>query len=228
HGDTDAAGGILRELQAVNGALDGALTEAVFDATTKQWLPAFFTRVKEALAQSSSLASVLATRPRLFPATRLAGPRVTRYRFTAGGAQMSHAEVVKITADSDRRLSVQNHAPTPRTDRHATPFRNQVEAEVANRHLIGYWKNVSDTRYFGGLHLAVSPGENVMQGYYSSFNSDILVGTGEWTWVRLDPTSLTGVDLAKVKLRAPGDVRATLAGRSAYAGPLPVNAVLEG
>ena len=227
-GDTDTAGGILRELQAVNGALDGALTQAVFDATTKQWLPAFFTTVKEALAQSSSVESVLATVPSLFSAKALAGLWVTCYGFTSGGTPLYHADVVKISAESDRRLSVQNHAPTPRTDRHATPFRNQVEAEVANRHLIGYWKNVSDTRYFGGLHLAVLPGENVMRGFYTSFNSDIVVGTGEWTWVRLDPAALAGIDLAKVKLRAPGDIHATLARHSPYAGPLPLSEVLEG
>jgi hypothetical protein len=227
-GDTDTAGGILRELQAVNGALDGALTKAVFDATTKQWLPAFFTKVKEALAQSSSVESVLATVPSLFSARALAGLWVTCYGFTSGGTPMYHADVVKISAESDRRVSVQNHAPTPRTDRHATPFRNQVEAEVANRHLIGYWRNVSDTRYFGGLHLAALPGENVMRGFYTSFNSDIMVGTGEWTWVRIDPASLTGVDLAKVKLRAPADIRAALVGHSPYAGPLPLNDVLEG
>jgi len=226
HGDTDAAGGILRELQAVNGALDGALTEAVFDATTKQWLPAFFTQVKAALAQSSSVESVLATVPHLFPAKALAGLWVTCYGFTSRGTQMYHADVVQITADSDRRLSVQNQAA--RTHNHATPFRHQIEAEIANRHLIGYWKNVSDTRYFGGLHLAVLPGENVMQGYYSSFNSDIMVGTGEWTWVRLDPASLTGVDFAKVKLRAPVDIRTTLIGHAYSAGTLALNAVLEG
>jgi SnoaL-like domain len=28
-----------------------------------------------------------------------------------------------------------------------------------------------------------------------------VVGTGEWRWVRLDPASLSGVDLARVKLR---------------------------
>jgi hypothetical protein len=227
-GDTDTAGGILRELQAVNGALDGPLTEAAFDATTRQWLPAFFTKVKETLAQSSSVENVLATVPSLFSAKALAGLWVTCYGFISGGTQMYHADVVKITADADRRLSVQNHAPTPRTDGRVTPFRNQVEAEVANRHLIGYWKNVSDTRYFGGLHLAVLPGENVMRGSYTSFNSDIVVGTGDWTWVRLEPASLSGVDLAKVTLRPPGDIRATLARHSPNAGPLPLKDVLEG
>jgi hypothetical protein len=227
-GDTKAAGGILRLLQAVNRALDGTLTEAALKATTEQWLPPFFTTVKEALEQSSSVESVLATVPASFSAKALAGLWVTCYGFTSGGAQLYHADVVKIAANSDRRLSVENNAPAPRTDRHATPFRNEVEAEVANRHLIGYWKNVSDTRYFGGLHLAVLPGENVMRGHYSSFNSDILVGTGEWTWVRLDPALLSSVDLAKVKLRAPADIRTTLVEHSPYAGPLPVNGVLEG
>jgi len=226
-GDSDAAGGILRGLPAVYSALDGPLTEAALAATTQQWLPAFFTKVKAALAQSSSVESVLATVPNLFSAQALTGLWISCYGFTSGGAQMYHAEVVQITADSGRRLSVQNHAPTSRTDRHATPFRNQIEAEIANRHLIGYWKNVSDTRYFGSLHLAVLPGENVMQGFYTSFNSDILVGTGEWTWVRLDPASLSGLDLAKVKLRAPADIRATLVGHSPYAGPLPLTVVLE-
>ena len=104
-------------------------------------------------------------------------------------------------------------------------LRRTREAELANRHLIGFWKNVSDTRYFGALHLAVLPGEHVMRGFYTSFNSDIVVGTGEWTWIRLEPG---GVDLAKVKLRAPSDIRVTLAGHSPNAGPLPLKDVLEG
>jgi hypothetical protein len=172
--------------------------------------------------------SVLASVPNLFSAQTLAGLWVTCYEFSSGGTQMYHAEVVRLTADSDRRVSVQNHAPTPRTDRHATPFRNQIEAEVANRHLIGCWKNVSDTRYFGGLHLAVLPGENVMTGFYTSFGSDIVVGTGGWRWVRLDPASLIGVDLARVKLRGPGEMRTRLAEHSPYGGPLSLSDVIEG
>lgn len=31
------------------------------------------------------------------------------------------------------------------------PFRNTIEAQLANRHVIGNWKNTSDTRYFGGV-----------------------------------------------------------------------------
>jgi hypothetical protein len=56
--------------------------------------------------------------------------------------------------------------------------RNEIDAQLANRHLIGCWKNSSDNRYFGVLHLAVLPGEAVMEGHYSGYESDVEVSKG--------------------------------------------------
>jgi TIR domain len=227
-GDTDGAGGIIRLLQDLNGALDQALTDTAFVSTTKHSLPDFFAKIKAALEQSSPVESLLVSVPNSFSANGLGGLWVTCYEFLSGGAQRYHADIVQITAESDRRVTAKNHPPEPRTDGHRTPFRNAVEAELANRHLIGHWKNISDTRYFGSIHLAVLTGETVMEGHYTSFSSDVLVGTGHWRWVRLDPATLAGVDLSQVTLREPGVIHARLEGYSMYAGPLALADVAEG
>lgn len=227
-GDTAGAGGIIRLLQDLNVALDQALSDPVFDLTTTHGLPDFFAKVKEALEQSSPVESLLASVPNSFSANGLGGLWVTCYQFSSGGTQRYHADVVQVTPESNRRVTAKNRPPEPRTDGHPTPFRNEVEAELANRHLIGHWKNVSDTRYFGSIHLAVLTGETVMEGHYTSFSSDVLVGTGRWKWVRLNPASLSGVELSHVMLREPGVIHALLEGHSMYAGPLALADVAEG
>jgi hypothetical protein len=227
-GDTAAAGGINRLLQDLNVALDRPLTDAAFGSITKDRLPSFFTKVKEALEQSTPVEELLASVPPSFSATGLAGLWVTCYEFSSAGAQQYHADVVQITSESDRRVTAKNHLPRPRTGGHPTPFRNEVEAELANRHLIGHWKNVSDTRYFGSLHLAVLTGETAMDGYYTSFSSDVLVGSGRWRWVRLDPASLSGVDLSRVMLREPAVIHERLERQSSYAGLLALTDIAEG
>jgi hypothetical protein len=58
------------------------------------------------------------------------------------------------------------------------------------------WKNSSDARYLGALHLAVLPGEAVMEGHFSGYASDVEVSIGPWKWVRLDPASLPDDGLA--------------------------------
>jgi hypothetical protein len=93
--------------------------------------------------------------------------------------------------------------------------------------LIGCWKNSSDNRYFGALHLAVLPGEAVMEGHYSSYESDVEVAIGPWKWVRLDPTSLPEDGLAGVTLREPRDLHELIEKHSQYDAPLPLAAVVE-
>ena len=107
------------------------------------------------------------------------------------------------------------------------PYRNEIEAQLANRHLIGHWKNTSDTRYFGSLHLAVLPGEIVMEGYYTGYSNDIEVAIGRWKWVRLDPTSLSSVDLSGVVLREPHDLYELIKDCTQYDAPLSCDAVAE-
>jgi hypothetical protein len=133
--------------------------------------------------------------PQSFPARALSGPWVTSYQFMHGDTPQYHADIAHIEADADGQLRAVNNPPEPRTEGRASPFRNEIEARLFSRHLIGTWKNTSDARYFGVIHLAVLPGETVMDGYYTGFASDIRVSTGRWRWVRLDAESASTVTL---------------------------------
>jgi hypothetical protein len=171
--------------------------------------------------------SLLESVPQSFSADMLAGLWVTSYEFNSEGGIRRHADISRITPQSSRRVTAKNYPPDPRTQGHVPSFRNEIEAQLANRHLIGHWRNVSDTRYFGSIHLAVLPGEAVMDGYYTGFSSDIRVDAMRWKWVRLDPVSFSGAELPQVVLKAP-DVIHELLEHSAYAAPLTLTAVVEG
>jgi hypothetical protein len=157
---------------------------------------------------------LLATVPPAFPADDLAGYWVTCYDFTHAGRQQYHADVACITAETAQRVRITNHPPQPRTDGRAQPFRNEIEARLASRHLVGHWRNTSDSRYFGSLHLAVLPGETIMEGYYTGFASDIGVSAGQWKWARLDPASLPDAGPATVRLAEPSVLHGLVAERS--------------
>jgi hypothetical protein len=102
-----------------------------------------------------------------------------------------------------------------------------IEARLVGRHLVGQWRNDSDARYFGAVQLAALPGENVLVGQYTGFGSDIAVSWGRWTWVRLDPASLVGVDLGQRTLRDPQELAELLDGAGPYDPPLPLAAIVE-
>jgi hypothetical protein len=227
-GDTDTADGITRLLQDVNLAVGRPLTDRAFASTVGACVPSFFGRLKTALEQSSPLESLLASVPHSFSADTLAGYWVTCYRFGSSQALECHADIAELVVESDRRVRARNYPPEPRTEGHPLPFRNEIEAELANRHLIGHWKNLNDRRYFGSVHLAVLPGETVMEGYYTSFASDVQVGTGSWRWVRLDRESFSGVDLSNLVLREPGILNELVGKHSKFAGPLTLAEVVEG
>lgn len=169
---------------------------------------------------------LLASVPHSFSAEILGGFWVTCYQFDSDRGIQCHADITQLTPQSDRRVTAKNYPPDPRTQGQALPFRNEIEAQLANRHLIGYWKNISDTRYFGSVHLAVLPGETVMDGYYTGFSSDIRVDAMRWKWVRLDPASLSGVDLQEVTLNDP-DVIYALLEHSANDVLLDLTAIVE-
>lgn len=158
---------------------------------------------------------LLASVPPAFPAQALAGWWVTCYDFPHAGRRLYHADVARIAAESDCRVRVTNHSPSPRTDGRVFPFRNEIEAQLASRHLTGQWRNVSDTRYFGALQLAVLPGETVMDGWYTGFASDISVSEGRWKWVRLDTE-----DMPRLTLREPSVLHGLIAERSQDDAPL--------
>jgi len=227
-GDTKEAGGILRLLQDLNKDLGHPLTDKAFDLTTANLLPGFFQKIQDELKNSSPLESLLSSVPHLFSVRGLGGHWVTSYQFTSGDALMRHSEVVQLTPESDRRLRGRPHFPEPRTEGRHNPFRNEIEFELANRHLLGHWKNISDTRYFGTIHLAVLPGENVLEGHYTAFASDVSVGSGPWKWVRLKPETIKEADLSKQILRAPTEIHNLLAAHKRHAGPLNLVDVVEG
>jgi len=145
--------------------------------------------------------------PHSFTAETLAGYWVTTYDFQHDGKPQYHADVARIVAESDRWVRIANHPPEPRSQGRARPFRNEIEAQLANRHLVGHWRNTSDTRYFGSLHLAIHPGETMMEGFYTGFGSDIAVSFGNWKWVRLDQASIPeSAALTNVTLREPAEI----------------------
>jgi len=102
-----------------------------------------------------------------------------------------------------------------------------MEAQIVNRHLLGHWKNTSDTRYFGAVQLAVLPGETVMEGHYTGFASDIGVSTASWRWVRLEPESVAAADLAAVILREPAALYHLVMNHPQTAAPLTLAEVRE-
>lgn len=170
---------------------------------------------------------LLVSVPHSFSAEILGGFWVTCYQFDSSRGIQCHADITQLTPQSDRWVTAKNYPPDPRTQGQVSPFRNEIEAQLANRHLVGHWKNVSDTRYFGSVHLAVLPGEMVMDGYYTGFSSDIRVDAMRWKWVRLDPTSLSGVDMQKATLNDPDMIHALLE-NAANDVPLDLAAIVEG
>lgn len=172
---------------------------------------------------------LLGSVPHSFPVDALNGPWVTCYEFRPGGGTLQcHADIAHVAAVSDRQIRATNHPPAPRTEGRATPFRNEIEASLASRHLVGHWKNTSDTRYFGSIHLAILPGETVMEGYYTGVASDIAVSAGRWKWVRLEPESLSGTALPEVILREPSVLYDRVMKHSQNDAPLTLADIREG
>jgi hypothetical protein len=158
-----------------------------------------------------------------FPASALSGYWVTAYQFDHGGTVMYHADIAHVTAESERSIRATNNPA--RTEGRAVAFSNEIEAQLVSRHLTGHWRNTSDTRYWGTVHLAVLPGETLMDGYYTGFASDISVSVGRWLWVRLAPES--GTVLADVALRQPRLLYDLLLGREQNDAPLTLADVEE-
>jgi hypothetical protein len=179
------------------------------------------------LGGERSIGSIVGLIPPSFSAEALCGHWVTSFQFGSGPDRKRHVDIAQISAVSDRFMTITNHPPTPRSEGRASPFRNDLEAQLANRHLVGHWKNSNDTRYFGTFHLAVLSGETVMAGYYTGFGSDIEVSTGTWKWVRLDADSIADVDLSKVGLRDPVELGALIEDHSQYDSPMTLTDIEE-
>ena len=160
---------------------------------------------------------LLAAVPPAFAAGALAGAWVTAYQFSHARESRYHADIAHVTAVAGDRIRAVNHPPEPRSEGRATPFRNEIEAGLFSRHLIGQWRNTSDTRYFGTLELAVLPGEMVMQGGYYGVGSDIEVSAAPWKWVRLDPGP---VPVQGITLREPAELYDLVMAHSELDAPL--------
>ena len=230
-GDSETGDGIIRILQDLNVTLGDPFGGQVFTSIVGDSLPGFFVKVRTALERSSPIENLLAILPSSFSAVTLGGHWLTYYKFRPTYSLRRHlryhVDISYVVPESDRKVIIKNYPPDPRAEGDVTPFRNMIEAELVGRHLIGHWRNVNDTRYFGSMHLAVLPAESVMEGYYTGFDSDVLVSAGRWRWVRLDPVSVAGVDLTRVVLRAPKALQALAEQHSAHAPLLALSAIAE-
>jgi hypothetical protein len=168
---------------------------------------------------------LLAAVPPAFPAEALAGPWLTCYQFTHAGTPRHHADIAHVATVADGRVRAVNHPPEPRSEGRARSFRNEIEGQLAGRHLIGEWRNTSDTRYYGTVQLAVLPGETVMHGWYAGVGSDIEVSAGYWKWVRLDAGPVPSP--AGISLREPAALYDLVMSRSQTDAPLTLADVRE-
>ncbi len=162
-----------------------------------------------------SAGGLLMSVPHSFSAKVLQGSWVTSYEFSQTQPPKLHVDIAHVTVESEGQVRAKNYPPEPRTEGHVVAFRNEIEARLVNRHLIGHW------------HLAVLPGEIIMEGYYSGYSSDVEVAIGRWKWIRLDPATLLDVDLSGVRLQEPRTLHERIEGHTQYDAPLPLDTVME-
>jgi len=201
-----------RQLALLYGRLDQRQRKVFEDAHVAEWER---WRGPGGLLITSSLAAVA-----------LEGYWVTTYQF--GEASHCHADLARITPTAPRRLTAKNYPPEPRSQGRKMGFRNEIEAELFDRQLIGRWRNVSDNYYFGALHLVTMPGEDVLEGVYTGFSHDSTCPAARaWKWVRIDETSVAGLDLGELVIQDPQTVYARLREHSYADGTLPLSDVVE-
>lgn len=221
-GDTAEPNGIHRLLQCVNEKLtaefDAGLSDDELEAETNLRAPDYLVQVKEELDAAAPVEALLASTPAAFSAKKLEGFWATSYEFVSDDQTMYHADIAEISAESGRWLLATNSEPAPRTEKHHKPFRNDIDAQLVRRHVIGHWKNTDDTSYFGAIHLAVLPGDDVMDGYYTAFASDGGTGAKPWRWVRIDKATMEGKDLPALELRDPKQINELLRNHSRHDG----------
>jgi hypothetical protein len=227
-GDIRRPNGIERLLSDLNHQLDAPLPPRALQSTLDDLLPNYLETVRAAMSRDGVAESILASVPSLLDAHMLAGYWATCFEFTSRGQPRCHADIAEISAQSNRRLIATNQTAHPRTEGRQDAFVNEISAEVVNRHVLGFWKNVGDARYFGAIHLAVLAGANVMEGHYTTFSNDILAEAGSWKWVRIDPGSIEGRDLATVSLRPAQEVSEKIRGHGRHAPPLHLSDLIEG
>jgi hypothetical protein len=217
----------LRLLQGVNGELD-SLSPDAFEATTRKYVPPFIRDIENLLLSTASAHGLLSEIPQAFSAQRLSGFWATSYEFHSRGEKAHHADISEIKPTSDRRVIVSNSEGVARTEGHKKSFRNEIDAELANRHLIGQWRNLSDTRYFGSIQLAIQTGEESMDGFYTALQSDVAVACGSWKWSRIEDDPRLKSGLSKIMLRQPREIFELLSRRRSAEGAIPLSEIMEG
>jgi hypothetical protein len=160
--------------------------------------------------------------PAVEPA-QLAGLWVTGYVFDG---TKHHVGLSTITV-TNNAVTARNYPPEPRAEAHASGFPNEIEAGLFGRHLIGRWRNINDSYFYGSLHFAVLPGETMLDGYYTGFLSDSQVVAERWRWVRVEPQSAEGVDVNTVVLGEPRRIYDAIVGRSPFDAPIPLEQLTE-
>jgi len=91
-------------------------------------------------AATSNEALFASFAPAVEPA-QLAGLWVTCYVFDG---TKHHVDLSTVTV-TNYAVTARNYPPEPRAEAHASGFRNEIEAGLFGRHLIGRWRNISDT-----------------------------------------------------------------------------------
>jgi hypothetical protein len=160
--------------------------------------------------------------PALEPAL-LGGLWCTGYLFEGG---LHHVDLSTVTT-TKYAVSARNYPPEPRAERYSSGHITDITARLYGRHLVGQWRNRSDNYYYGSVHLAVLPGETILDGHYTGVWSDTEVVSGPWRWVRVDPRSAGGIDLATVTLAEPHQIYEVIAGRTQFDGPIPLQQLLS-
>lgn len=185
--------------------------EQTFSGWTTRQLFASGGNRRARAARAGLLASIM---PAVEPA-HLAGLWCTGFIFE--GAH--HVDLTTMTV-TNGRVTARNSPPVPRTAGQTIGFHNDIECKLAGRHLIGQWRNTCDSYYFGSIHLAVMPGETVMDGYYTAVFTDAQVVADRWRFVRVEPQSATGIDLHTITPGEPRRIYDIITAHDAYDSPI--------
>lgn len=165
---------------------------------------------------------LLASIPPAVDREHLAGLWVTTFDVN----DIHHVDLSRITV-THGGVTARNFPPEPRTEGQTVGYHNDINLSVFGRHLIGQWRNTSDQYFYGCIHLAVLPGEVILDGYHTALLTDTQVTTGRWRWVRVDASSAAGIDLSAVKLGEPRRLYGMITEHPHYGPPIPLAHVTE-
>lgn len=205
------------QLQGLPRGYHCIILEQMFPGWTAKDL---FTPTDPRLPPAGALSVLGSIPPTLDPAA-IAGLWCTAYIYA--GAR--NIDLTTVTTTNAAELTATNYMPAPKTEGTATGFQNDITARLFGRHLIGQWRNSSDSYYYGTLHLAAMPGETVLDGYYTSVAADTRIEAGRWRWVRIEPQSAADTDLTTITLADPHHVYDTIFAHTDYGPPIPLTEI---